>query len=255
MNRASLEWLKIHYNDNLVLVDTRDTHLYRFGHLENAISIPLERVIHMSNNGSSLVLDSIQAQNVFGSMGIDNTKHVVFYGEYADPSVARVAWTLLYHGHNNMSILDSSFSKIHRMELLPITKQVPKITNSNFVSQIDNSIRADESYVKSKLTDPSTIIVDSRTVQEHFQARIPHSRLHNWEEGVGLDGNTFLPDVDLRQMFQNELISDSCEIICYCHSGIRASHKFFQFKYASFKNVRLYDGSIIDWAQRRNPIR
>jgi thiosulfate/3-mercaptopyruvate sulfurtransferase len=28
-----------------------------------------------------------------------------------------------------------------------------------------------------------------------------------------------------------------------------------QFKQAGFENVRMYDGSIIDWAQRRNPLR
>lgn len=255
MDQASVEWLKVNINEDMVLIDTRQTFFYRLGHIENAVSVPIERVIHMSNNGSSLVLDSIQAQNLFGSMGIDHTKHVIVYGEYMDPSVARVAWTLLYHGHKNTSILDSSFSKIHRNGLLPITKEVPKITNSNFVSEIDNSIRADESYVKSKLTDSSAIIIDARTSQEHFQARIPNSHLHNWEEGIGLNGNMFLPSDELQRIFQNEGISNSSEIICYCHSGIRASHKFFQFRYASFKNVRLYDGSIIDWAQRRNPIR
>jgi rhodanese-related sulfurtransferase len=28
-----------------------------------------------------------------------------------------------------------------------------------------------------------------------------------------------------------------------------------QFKQAGFNNVRMYDGSIIDWAQRGNPLR
>lgn len=255
MNIVSIEWLKLNFNNDLVIVDTRGTFLYRFGHLENALSLPIEKVISISNNGSNLVLDSMQAQNLFGSMGIDDTKHVVVYGEPMDPSLARVAWTLLYHGHKNTSILDLGFSTIHGSGLLPITKEIPKIINSDFVSNIDNSIRADESYVKSKLNDPSTIIVDSRTPQEHFQARIPNSRLQNWEEGIGLNGRIFLSDDELQKIFKNENIPDNSEIICYCHSGTRASHKFFQFKYASFKNVKVYDGSIIDWAQRRNPLR
>ena len=33
-----------------------------------------------------------------------------------------------------------------------------------------------------------TIIVDARTSQEHFQARIPGFVLHNWEEGIGNNG-------------------------------------------------------------------
>jgi thiosulfate/3-mercaptopyruvate sulfurtransferase len=36
---------------------------------------------------------------------------------------------------------------------------------------------------------------------------------------------------------------------------MRAAHKYLQFRHAGFDNVRLYDGSIIDWAQRRNPLK
>jgi thiosulfate/3-mercaptopyruvate sulfurtransferase len=36
---------------------------------------------------------------------------------------------------------------------------------------------------------------------------------------------------------------------------MRASHKYMQLKIAGYDNVKLYDGSIIDWAMRRNPIR
>ena len=50
-------------------------------------------------------------------------------------------------------------------------------------------------------------------------------------------------------------IAKDKEIICYCHAGMRASHKYLQLKQAGFDNVRVYDGSIIDWANRRNPLR
>ena len=33
------------------------------------------------------------------------------------------------------------------------------------------------------------------------------------------------------------------------------SHKYLQLKQADFDNVEVYDGSIIDWAQRHNPLR
>ena len=39
--------------------------------------------------------------------------------------------------------------------------------------------------IKEKQNDPNVVIVDARTPQEHFQARIPGSVLHNWEEGLG----------------------------------------------------------------------
>jgi thiosulfate/3-mercaptopyruvate sulfurtransferase len=60
---------------------------------------------------------------------------------------------------------------------------------------------------------------------------------------------------ELEMDFEKKQISKDKEIICYCHSGARASHKYLQFRLAGYNNVKVYDGSIIDWAQRHNPIR
>jgi thiosulfate/3-mercaptopyruvate sulfurtransferase len=60
---------------------------------------------------------------------------------------------------------------------------------------------------------------------------------------------------ELQKDFEQKGITKDKKIICYCHSGTRASHKYLQLKQAGFENVRMYDGSIIDWAQRHNPLR
>ena len=99
------------------------------------------------------------------------------------------------------------------------------------------------------------MIIDARTTQEHIQARIPGSILHNWEEGLGDNGVMFKSKEELRKDLESNGITLDKEIICYCHSGSRSAHKYLQLKNAGFEKVRMYDGSIIDWAQRRNPIR
>jgi thiosulfate/3-mercaptopyruvate sulfurtransferase len=79
--------------------------------------------------------------------------------------------------------------------------------------------------------------------------------LHNWEEGLGDYGKMFKDKNKLQRDLEEQGITKDKEVICYCHSGMRASHKYLQLKQAGFDNVRMYDGSIIDWAQRRNPLR
>jgi thiosulfate/3-mercaptopyruvate sulfurtransferase len=65
-----------------------------------------------------------------------------------------------------------------------------------------------------------------------------------------------IKDVEmLSQDFEKIGITKDKQIICYCHSGIRAAHTYLQLKQAGFENVRLYDGSIIDWAKRKYPLR
>jgi thiosulfate/3-mercaptopyruvate sulfurtransferase len=252
------DWLASHLDDhNLVIIDARGIMPYRVGHIKNAIPLSLEHVISIADNGSNLVIDVQTAEKVFSKAGIDNSKVVVVYGEYPDPSAARIIWTLMYHGHPNVKLLDVGYSHWQKAGL-PITRQIPHQKpegDVNFVSKINPAIRADAQMIKEKQNDANVIIVDARTPQEHIAARIPGSILDNWEEGLGHFGKMIKGKDELQRDFEKKGVTKDKEVICYCHSGIRASHKYLQFKQAGFNNIRMYDGSIIDWAQRRNSLR
>jgi thiosulfate/3-mercaptopyruvate sulfurtransferase len=255
------KWLLSHLDDpDVIIIDARGVMPYRFGHIKNALSLVVESVISMAPNGANLVIDAPIAEEVFTSLRIDDRKIVVVYGEYMDPSAARIAWTLMYHGHPNVKILDVGLNEWQKSGL-PVTRQISNQKQSNenihFESKIDSTIRADADIIKAKqLQDQSgTLIVDARTPIEHMQARIPGSILDNWEEGLGRNGEMMKSKEDLERDFEEKRISKDKVIICYCHSGARASHKYLQFKQAGYNNIKLYDGSIIDWARRRNPIR
>jgi thiosulfate/3-mercaptopyruvate sulfurtransferase len=87
-----------------------------------------------------------------------------------------------------------------------------------------------------------------------MQAGVPNSVLHDWKAGVGANGSLFASE-DLKKKLKSKGITPDKEIICYCHSGTRASYKYMQFTKAGYEKVRLYDGSIIDWAQQRNSLK
>lgn len=250
------KWLAAHLDDlDLIVIDGRGNFQYRFGHIKNARVLGIERIISLTNKGANLVVDSPTAEKVFGELGINDSKIVVVYGEYKDPSAARIVWTLTYHGHPNTKLLDIGFSTWQKAGL-PISRAIPPINHAKFISKPNPAIRADAEMIKLKQNDTNTIIVDSRTPQEHMQARIPDSILHSWEEGLDTNGITiFKSKEELQKDFEHNGITNDKEVICYCHSGARASHKYLQLKQAGFHNVRVYDGSIIDWAQRHNPLR
>ncbi|HEX2405786.1 MAG TPA: rhodanese-like domain-containing protein [Nitrososphaeraceae archaeon] len=250
------KWLAAHLDDlDLIVIDGRGNFQYRFGHIKNARVLGIERIISLTNKGANLVVDSPTAEKVFGELGINDSKIIVVYGEYKDPSAARIVWTLTYHGHPNTKLLDIGFSTWQKAGL-PISRAIPPINHAKFISKPNPAIRADAEMIKLKQNDTNTIIVDSRTPQEHMQARIPDSILHSWEEGLDTNGITILKSKEeLQKDFEHNGITNDKEVICYCHSGARASHKYLQLKQAGFRNVRVYDGSIIDWAQRHNPLR
>jgi thiosulfate/3-mercaptopyruvate sulfurtransferase len=244
---------------NIVIIDARETMAYRFRHIKNARHLGIESVISIADNGANLVIDAPTAEQLFSSVGIDGSKNVVVYGESVDPSAARIVWTLMYHGHLNVRLLDIGFNQWVQRGY-PVTRQAHPSQQSNkdgpqFKSKINPTIRAEAEYIKAKQIDSNVVVMDARTPQEHFQARIPGSILNSWEEGIGSDGEMIKSQAQLEKDFKVQGISKDKEVICYCHLGTRASHKYLQLKQAGYDKVRLYDGSIIDWAQRRNPIR
>jgi thiosulfate/3-mercaptopyruvate sulfurtransferase len=88
-----------------------------------------------------------------------------------------------------------------------------------------------------------------------MQAGVPNSVLHDWKAGVGANDSLFASKEDLKKELESKGITPDKEIICYCHSGAGASYKYMQFTKAEYEKVRLYDGSIIDWAHQRNSLK
>jgi thiosulfate/3-mercaptopyruvate sulfurtransferase len=117
------KWLLSHIDDpDLIIIDARGVMPYKFGHIKNALPLAIERVISMAPNGANLVIDRLVAEQIFTNLGIDDSKIVVVYGEYMDPSAARIAWTLMYHGHTNVKILDIGLGEWQKSGL-PVTRQ------------------------------------------------------------------------------------------------------------------------------------
>ena len=79
----------------LNIIDARGIMTYRFRHIKNARPLGIESVISVADNEANLVIDTSTAEKLFSSIGIDDSKKVVVYGESIDPSAARIIWTLI----------------------------------------------------------------------------------------------------------------------------------------------------------------
>ena len=52
-----------------------------------------------------------------------------------------------------------------------------------------------------------------------------------------------------------EKISKNKEIIVYCKSGLRASYSWFVLsEVLNYENVKIYDGSMTDWEEKKLPL-
>lgn len=57
-----------------------------------------------------------------------------------------------------------------------------------------------------------------------------------------------------KKEFESRGITADKEMVCYCYSDMRASHKYMQLRLAGYYKVKLCAGSIIDWPMHKNPI-
>ena len=248
---ASHVWLSEHLDDpNLVILDTRQKVAYMYGHIKNSISLTVEQVIKINPYGAHLVPDIDSCSKLFGTIGIDETKTVVVTGEQMDPSVARIAWTLLYLGHPDTRMLDIGISTWQSLGLSMVRTQT-KLPETKFVIKLRPEIRIESDDLKNNLG--KITIVDARSPQEYLGGHIPGSILSPFTDGLGQNGFLFDTKESLENMYAEKIPKDK-EIVCYCMHGHRASSLFYQLKIAGYDNVKLYDGSFIDWYSKRLPL-
>ena len=104
-------WLASHIDDeNLIIIDSRGIMPFRFSHIKNAMPMTCRKGdINQMKMGLIWSLHPKWLSKYLLDVGIDDTKLVIVYGDYPDPSLARIVWTLIYFGHSNVKILDIGF--------------------------------------------------------------------------------------------------------------------------------------------------
>lgn len=249
---VSTDWLRENIsNPNLIILDTRPKTVFLYGHLHNAQSLSVDKVIQFDEFGSNLVIEQEKIVELFNRLGIDETKTVVLMGDSMDPSTARIAWTLLYFGHEKTFLLDANASDLqkHGFEL---SKQISSVKPTLFTPKINSEIRIESDFLKDHLNNFE--ILDARSPQEFMGGHLPNSKLLPFTDGLDYNGKLFHDFESLKMMFSQNQISKDKEIVCYCMHGHRASSLFLQLKIAGFDKVKLYDGSFVEWYGKRLPL-
>lgn len=245
------DWLAQHCHDpDLVIIDTRPKMSYDQDHIRDSCHVSVDQIIQMDQYGSHLVCDAGAAKNVFGGAGIDDTKTVLVCGEYMDPSVFRVAWTLLYFGHKKTLILGSDLSCAQ--DVVEFSRTSSVCAPAEFVPKIDHSMRIKSDDLSDFLKQYT--ILDARSIQEFMGGHIPSAVLVPFTDGAGSDGEHLKTDDTLESMFLQKGISKDDDIVCYCMHGHRASSLFFQLRQAGYTSVKLYDGSFVQWHGKNLPL-
>lgn len=223
-----------------LLLDARDYTQYRAGHLPGALGVSLGDFICQDRYGAHLACPPESASRILRDMGITKNQKVTIYGDIIDPAAARIAWTLSYVGCDDISILGSTPT-----DMTDTTLQ--SIPPSQFTYSIRSELRATSDDLE------GVTLVDARTPMEYMAGHIPNAISMPYTMGITDDGHSMRTAIQLRSIF-GRIAKPDDTIICYCAHGHRASSVWAQMIHAGYRDVRVYDGSFVQWTGMGLPV-
>ena len=260
------ELAKILNQDDLVIVDmSRDHKQYQRFHIPHAIYIPY----HQFKNKQGKAISQEKLTALLGGYGINQDNQVVVYDSMGGLHAGRLLWALEHIGHPKVAVLNGGMVKwvlennkvSSQAEIRPSTvykKNNPTRDNLASAANIQKAI------------DNKELILDVRSSQEyighpnknnkqhapknHRSGHIPSAKLWTWNEHVDFKNGTVLkPAKDLRDHLEIlGLKKNDQPVYVYCKSGHRASQAYYTLRALGYDNVRLYDGSMDEWAKLKN---
>jgi len=257
---VSTEWVAQHGNDpgvRLVEVDV-DTNAYDEGHIAGAVGF--NWTSQLQDQVRRDIISKADLERLLSQAGISNDDTIVLYGDNNNWFAAYAFWVLEMYGHQKLRLMDGGRKK-WLDENRPVTKEVPRVTPTNYTASEPNlQLRAKREQVMQALGKAALVDVRSPAefsgeilappgLQETAQrgGHIPGAANIPWGQAVREDG-TFKPVEELRQLYGGKGITPDKDVIAYCRIGERSSHTWFVLKHLlDYGNVKNYDGSWTEW--------
>jgi thiosulfate/3-mercaptopyruvate sulfurtransferase len=241
-----------------------DTEAFARGHVPGALGI------HWKNDLQDPLRRDFIGPRAFAELmdrlGISNDTEVILYGGTNNWFAAYAYWYFRYYGHDKVRLMDGGRKK-WETEARPLTTEVgsPVATTGYRVGELDHGIRALRTFVEAEvLAKPGFGLVDVRSPEEYRgellapphlpqeQAQrpghIPGARNIPWAKAVDQQTGAFLPEDQLRSLYEAQGVTPDLDVVTYCRIGERSAHSWFVLhELLGYPRVRNYDGSWTEW--------
>jgi thiosulfate/3-mercaptopyruvate sulfurtransferase len=271
---VTTEWLGAHLRapDIVVLQVGRSDAAYRAGHIPGALFLPLSTVATTVAGIPNEFPPAEWLAATFRDLGVGDSARIVLYGDDAGLLAAR-AWVALdlLGQSGRAALLDGGLSR-WAAERRPIETAVPTATPRPFTARWQGSKLVTASWVRAHLGDSAVVLVDARPAEQYAGAeppcppdrpacgQIPPERRGHLPGASSLywmgalasqDDPVLRPMHELHEVLWKPTGADRPAVrtlVTYCRTGMQASHAYFVARYIGYPDVRLYDGSFIEWA-------
>ena len=242
---TDIDSVRSEIRDNSIrLIDVRRESDYKEDHISGAVNLPLATLL--SDDSPERVL------KLFNSVGIDDETSVVVYDDTFGALASRVAWTLEYIGHSDVSLLETTYG--HWKSLgLENDSVTPEIQNKDHSMNLQSDIMATSDYLDSVKTRDDVILIDNRERLNFLEQHIPGAVSLPYRTLASSD-KILRPKEDMKRLLDNRGISENSEIITYCGSvGTLSGLAYYALKSVGMNNAKLYVRSFKEWKNLQKP--
>jgi thiosulfate/3-mercaptopyruvate sulfurtransferase len=269
-------WVSQHLKDpDLVVLDIRSAldgggeKAYVEAHVPGSVHSDYDKAgWRVTRNNVPFMLPSqAQLEKLIGDTGIDEDTRVVVVPagvSFTDfGAAARVYWTLKISGVKKVAILDGGIAA-WKQAGLPTESGKKTPSPAIFTATLDKNLLAEVSDVEMAESSSNATLLDARPAS-FFTGRekAPTAAAYGHIPGaLNLDSAAFY-DAKTNKLKSTEelasiatLIPANRPVVSYCNTGHWAATDWFVLhEVLGRSNVRLYDGSMVEWsADARRPI-
>lgn len=232
--------------DNSVrVIDVRRKEDYKKDHIPKSVNLPLADLL--SDDSPERILKMAQ------SLGIDDQTPVVTYDDTFGALASRVAWTLQYLGHGDVSLLEMTYSQWKTLGLETDANEQSVGAKTHSLS-LRPEIMATADYLEKAKENKNVIVLDNRERLNYLEQHIPGA-VNIPYRTLASEDKILRPKDELKRLLQNRGIPDNAEVITYCGSvGTLSGLAYYALKSIDHPNVKLYVRSFKEWKNLNKPI-
>ncbi len=226
------------------VIDVRREDDYKQDHIPTAVNLPLANLL--SDDSPDRVLKLVN------TMGIDDETPVVVYDDTFGALASRVAWTLEYLGHSDVTLLETTYSNWKSLGLENDSK-TPEIQAKDHSMNLQSDILATSDYLESAKERDEVILIDNRERLNFLEQHIPGAISLPYRT-LATQDKILRPKDDMKRLLDNRGVSGNSEIITYCGSvGTLSGLAYYALKSVGLPNAKLYVRSFKEWKNLQKP--
>ena len=228
---------------SVTIVDVRRPEEYKKNHIHSAVNLPLSELL--SDDSPERVAKLV------GAIGIDDSTRTIIYDDTFGALSSRLAWSLEYLGHENVSLLGVTYGKWVQMGL-DTDDIVPQPKALEHTVNIQPEIVSTADHLESE-GKQGAVLLDNRERLNFLEQHIPGAVNIPYRTLASSEG-IIRPSIDMKRLFENRGITEKSKVITYCGSvGTLSGLAYYALKSVGIDNVRLYVRSFKEWKSLKKP--